>query len=1095
MAKLYALLVGINEYHPNSGVTNLDGCVHDVQAMEMFIEEHYGEILNPSIKVLLNENATRENIIQNFQSHLINGVKSGDTVLFYYSGHGSTSKTAAAFRKYDPKEQDETLVCYDSRLPGNYDLSDKEIAVLLSRIPDDVHTVVIADSCHSASLTRSVVKEYNLGKKRFTKSRKAESDRPLESYLLEGDNYFSDLLEAGKKVTIPHSKHLLLSACDREEEAMETTDERGLFNSLLLDTLEQNKNITYADLFVKVRLSIKNITDQQTPAIAPKEGFNPNTIFLQKGVQNNHKRHNIKFINGNWRLDYGAIHGLPTAAASVDKLLVGIYSDIGDKKQLTAVKVKKVLLKESILIFDKTEEEETLYGEIQTMASPLLIRLEGKQPAMKTFNELYHKAPSPFLLFDKKTTQANYSLSVGKNELVIKNKAGELIHGIKGSDGHSVAYITDILERIEEWERLAKLENKSSKITDAIEMLFLDTEDENQPRELKGDSITLEYPKAGEDRDEDGDLISNWFEIRAKNTSPKNYYIALFHLSADYQVNTLFACQQLPANSGWRTLDDEHGLVIEQENRSEATDVFKLLVSTESFDDYKFQQDGFEFGKIISPQKAFHAQTRNIKKRKKAEADWCTQTITVHTIRKQNTIGKQDIQFEKEKITIKGHPNFHADVSFAPLKSGARSVHPQAILGDIFKDNNLQLLSLSGSKTRGLGTDTIIRLGEIDGEQEKYLAEQPLEIIINQKLKKEEQIIPVTFDGEFIIPFGITTKEKDGSTKISIHKLPDAKDIHTTRSPQKALWFCLLKAAGWRNKAFRLRIAQINSKGELVRNRSAIQSMVDQAKKIVVVIHGIIGDTEDMAKNLMFLVDEGHYDLMLTFDYENLNEPIEGIAKELNKRLTALGLNANDDKQLDIIAHSMGGLVSRYMMENIREGDTLVNRLIMLGTPNGGSAFGNIPQYIDMLNTLLTVAVNFGKPFIAPAIAYLEGLSTALVATKYVTVTLDQMKEDNPFIENLYKNKNTAAQYYIIAGDITDYESSEDGTFNRFKEKILLKIGDQLNRSTPNDIAVSCAQITAVPPNFITNEVIVSCHHLNYFISEAAMAELRKIYV
>lgn len=634
MVKLHALLIGINDYHPDSSVSSLDGCVNDVQSMEMFIEQYYGKLLTPSIKVLLNENATRENIIRAFQAHLIAAAKPGDTVLFYYSGHGSTAQTADAFKKYDPKEQDETLVCYDSRLPEHYDLADKEIAVLLSRIPEDVHTLVIADSCHSASLTRSVVKEHNLGKRRFTRPRTAEAARPLKSYLLEGDNYYADLLNAGKKVAIPHSKHLLLSACDRNEEALETTMNRGLFNTMLLDSLTQNINISYADLFVKVRQSIKSVTDDQTPTIAPKEGFNPNIIFLRKEIESNHRRHLVSFVNGHWRLDYGAIHGLPTNEESVKKLLIGIYHDVADQIPIDSVKVKKVLLKESILEFEAVDQEMIFVGEIQTMAHPMLVRLEGKPSDLKAFTELYEKKPSSYLLFDKKANTPNYRLVVNEQELLIKNKEGELIHGINALNEVAVTYILNILEQIEEWERLAQLEHPETKIDKAIEMVFFETNDEDNPVELRGDSVTLEVPCADEDEDEDGDAIGNWFEIRAQNTSTKNYYIGLFHLSAAYQVTTLFSCQQLPANSGWLTLDNEHCLFIENKNWDEITDVFKLIVSTESFDDYKFHQKGFEFGKIVPVQEITPSKTKGLKKRKKAESDWCTHTISVNTIRK-----------------------------------------------------------------------------------------------------------------------------------------------------------------------------------------------------------------------------------------------------------------------------------------------------------------------------------------------------------------------------------------------------------------------------------------------------------------------------
>jgi pimeloyl-ACP methyl ester carboxylesterase len=45
--------------------------------------------------------------------------------------------------------------------------------------------------------------------------------------------------------------------------------------------------------------------------------------------------------------------------------------------------------------------------------------------------------------------------------------------------------------------------------------------------------------------------------------------------------------------------------------------------------------------------------------------------------------------------------------------------------------------------------------------------------------------------------------------------------------------------------------------------------------------------------------------------------------------------------QVDVVAHSMGGLISRYYIDRLM-GDRDVERLVMLGTPNGGSPCANL---------------------------------------------------------------------------------------------------------------------------------------------------------
>ncbi|MEQ9552679.1 MAG: caspase family protein [Coleofasciculus sp. G3-WIS-01] len=73
----------------------------------------------PHIRKLLNQEATRQAIIEGFQQHLCQA-GSEDIVLFYYSGHGSQAKTPTEFWHLEPDRLEETLVCYDSRAEGGW---------------------------------------------------------------------------------------------------------------------------------------------------------------------------------------------------------------------------------------------------------------------------------------------------------------------------------------------------------------------------------------------------------------------------------------------------------------------------------------------------------------------------------------------------------------------------------------------------------------------------------------------------------------------------------------------------------------------------------------------------------------------------------------------------------------------------------------------------------------------------------------------------------------------------------------------------------------------------------------------------------------
>ena len=67
-------------------------------------------------------------------------------------------------------------------------------------------------------------------------------------------------------------------------------------------------------------------------------------------------------------------------------------------------------------------------------------------------------------------------------------------------------------------------------------------------------------------------------------------------------------------------------------------------------------------------------------------------------------------------------------------------------------------------------------------------------------------------------------------------------------------------------------------------------------------------------------------------------------AEELDKYINGV-MALTGAEQVDLVAHSMGGLVSRYYIHAIMQ-ESNVAQLIMLGTPNGGSSCSNYYAYL-----------------------------------------------------------------------------------------------------------------------------------------------------
>ncbi len=126
---IYALLVGIDEY---LSVPSLQGCVNDITAIKEYLEGRVDtDGYQLHVHTLLNKDATRQAVIDGFRQHLCQA-GSEDVAFFYYAGHGSQAEAPEEFWTIEPDRLNETLVCYDSRSPGGWDLADKELGKLIA---------------------------------------------------------------------------------------------------------------------------------------------------------------------------------------------------------------------------------------------------------------------------------------------------------------------------------------------------------------------------------------------------------------------------------------------------------------------------------------------------------------------------------------------------------------------------------------------------------------------------------------------------------------------------------------------------------------------------------------------------------------------------------------------------------------------------------------------------------------------------------------------------------------------------------------------------------------------------------------------------
>ena len=145
----YALIVGINKY----AVPGMDlaGCVNDANSMRDLLKDCFG-FETFGIRVLINEHATKMNILNGLR-WLISKGQEGVELVYYHSGHGTQTPDESG----DEIDQlDEVLVAHDH--DWHNPLIDDDVAAIFKNLRPGAFLSMVCDTCHSGSMTRSVVR-------------------------------------------------------------------------------------------------------------------------------------------------------------------------------------------------------------------------------------------------------------------------------------------------------------------------------------------------------------------------------------------------------------------------------------------------------------------------------------------------------------------------------------------------------------------------------------------------------------------------------------------------------------------------------------------------------------------------------------------------------------------------------------------------------------------------------------------------------------------------------------------------------------------------------------------------------------------------
>lgn len=1069
---VYALLVGINDYA--SGIGRLRGCLSDVQHISDYLRDTVGaEAL--ALQVLKDADATRTNIVQQFQQHLGRATVD-DTVFFHYSGHGAQWASAPEFVEFFPDGKDEGLVCYDSRQPNGcpFDLADKELAVLIADVARaGAHVAISLDCCHSGSGTRDV-DDFDL----FTARRTHEvlTPRPFESYL---DGYYARQRRQGERISIPRSRHVLLSACDRTEKAMERKDLSGVFTSTLLASLESlGPDVSYADLFVRCRALIRREVKKQTPQFEGAEDFNANAGFLGRAVAAASRRFRVYFDTGAWTIDAGAVEGVAVDAVTP----VTIFNRDGSPAGVAGTRAVRV--DKSTLDLSFPGDPAAVYtGELTGFgAAPLPVLFEGDAAARRVMQAALDADRSIGVALTDVPEAAHYRVVVSATGWAFERCEPRLL--IRGSGRaqaeQAAAALTPAMKAVARWERTRTLRNRRTRLdTSRVEFVLAERLDDGSEHIFPPVSdVTLDYPW------KEGAKQPVKVALKARNRSGQPLYLALLHFSQRFGIRILYK-DRLAVGDAWVTMwgdAPKQFFTISDPARNEETEELLLLISTDVVDEFALQQANLTLGEI-DPTRGM-GDDDDERETEVQENDWFTLPLRVRVVRRIEQVGSADVEVADGAIVIKAHPAVTAQVNLAQPPPSGRGADDGSDFHQALARHGFELLNFAG--TRG---DARHMLELSDIQNADSLRAAPLSIEVRVPVGDDEAILPVVFDGQHAMLAGDAVRDDAGHTQITIDHIPDVPSHRRSLGGSLKLYFfktCLKRA-----RINQLRWIEYGDGDAFTYRADGVRERVAAARNVLLLVHGIIGDTEGMVTGVRECGMDRAFDLVLTYDYENLSTPIDATARQMKSDLADVGLDADDNRRLTLLVHSMGGLVSRWFIER-EGGNAVVDHLVMCGTPNGGSPFGRVDAARKILGTLTTLAMNY----LPVAIPYAGAILMLLNRSRALTPTLEQMNPASDFITTLNGSPDPGIRYTILAGDVHQYRDPADLAFDALLTKAAQgSLGDLLFASQPHDIAVGVDSIVTVRGGAAGAPAAtpVACHHLNYFSSAAGRTALTAV--
>jgi hypothetical protein len=254
-----ALLVGVNKYR-NPG-TDLNGCVNDVTNIRDILLKYLGFDVK-DIRVVIDDRATKENIMNRLR-WLVGDAKSGDRLLFHFSGHGSQIRDRDGDELKD--QLDEILCPHDMDWDGMY-IVDDELGEFFGKLPKGINLEVLLDCCHSGTGTREALGIESLPHELSFKPRFLTPPADILARVDDDDLKVRKLVRGGNPLN-----HVLFSGC-KDNQTSADAYIKGSYNGAFTyyfskHIRETQGTLSRGELIKRVRASLRFNGFSQAPQL------------------------------------------------------------------------------------------------------------------------------------------------------------------------------------------------------------------------------------------------------------------------------------------------------------------------------------------------------------------------------------------------------------------------------------------------------------------------------------------------------------------------------------------------------------------------------------------------------------------------------------------------------------------------------------------------------------------------------------------------------------------------------------------------------------------------------------------------------------